>query len=66
LGYEEPEEEVVVAHKIDSRGIHYRGKSDDSKEGVTAFLEKRDAQFPNKVSTELPEFYPWWEEPKFQ
>ena len=62
LGADHPME----AHKIDSRGIHYRGKSDDSKEGVTAFLEKRDAQFPNKVSTELPEFYPWWEEPKFQ
>jgi enoyl-CoA hydratase/carnithine racemase len=62
LGADHPME----AHKIDSRGIHYRGKSEDSKEGVTAFLEKRDAQFPNKVSTELPEFYPWWEEPKFQ
>jgi enoyl-CoA hydratase/carnithine racemase len=62
LGADHPME----AHKIDSRGIHYRGKSDDSKEGVMAFLEKRDARFPNKVSTDLPEFYPWWVEPEFK
>jgi len=62
LGADHPME----AHKVDSRGIHYRGKSDDSKEGVMAFLEKRDAQFPNKVSTDLPQYYPWWEEPQFK
>ena len=56
----------MEAHKIDSRGIHYRGRAEDSKEGVTAFLEKRGAKFPNKVSTDLPEFYPWWEEPEFK
>ena len=62
LGADHP----MDAHKIDSRGIHYRGKSDDSKEGVTAFLEKRNAHFPEKVSSDLPEFYPWWEEPQFK
>ena len=62
LGADHPME----AHKIDSRGIHYRGRSEDSKEGVMAFLEKRDAQFPNTVSNDLPEFYPWWDEPEFK
>ena len=62
LGADHPME----AHKIDSRGIHYRGRSEDSKEGVMAFLEKRDAQFPNTVSSDLPEFYPWWDEPEFK
>jgi len=62
LGADHPME----AHRVDSRGIHYRGKSDDSKEGVMAFLEKRDAQFPNKVSTDLLQYYPWWEEPQFK
>jgi enoyl-CoA hydratase/carnithine racemase len=62
LGADHPME----AHKIDSRGIHYRGKSEDSKEGVMAFLEKRDARFPNTVSSDLPEFYPWWDEPEFK
>ncbi|MEC7139620.1 MAG: crotonase/enoyl-CoA hydratase family protein, partial [Pseudomonadota bacterium] len=39
LGADHPME----AHKIDSRGIYYRGRSADSKEGVESFLEKRDA-----------------------
>lgn len=61
LGADHP----VEAHKIDSRGVYFTGRSADSKEGVEAFLEKRDAIFPDKVSTDLPEFYPWWEERPF-
>ena len=57
LGADHPME----AHKIDSRGIYHRGKSPDSKEGVVSFLEKRPADFPGKVSTDMPEFFPWWE-----
>ncbi len=52
----------MEAHKIDSRGIYARGKSADVREGVTAFLEKRAAKFPDKVSTEMPQFFPWWNE----
>jgi enoyl-CoA hydratase/carnithine racemase len=50
----------MEAHKIDSRGIYSRGASDDVKEGVIAFLEKRPAKFPQKVSKDMPEFFPWW------
>ena len=46
LGADHPME----AHKVDSKGIYARGKSADVKEGVTAFLEKRPARFPMKVS----------------
>ena len=53
------------AHKIDSRGIYHRGRSADAKEGVSSFLEKRDAEFPMSVANEMPEFFPWWEEEKF-
>ncbi|MBD5635160.1 MAG: crotonase/enoyl-CoA hydratase family protein [Candidatus Eremiobacteraeota bacterium] len=56
----------MVAHQIDSRSIQTRGASDDVREGVGAFLEKRAASFPNKVSTDLPDFYPWWPERSFQ
>ena len=55
----------MEAHKIDSRGIYHRGKSPDSKEGVVSFLEKRPADFPGKVSTDMPEFFPWWEAREF-
>jgi len=50
------------AHKIDSRGIYARGQSADVREGVTAFLEKRPAQFPQRVSADMPRFFPWWRE----
>jgi enoyl-CoA hydratase/carnithine racemase len=57
LGAEHPME----AHKVDSRSIYARGASPDAKEGVMAFLEKRPAQFANKVSSDMPGFFPWWE-----
>lgn len=61
LGADHPME----AHKIDSRGVYYRGRSADAKEGVESFLEKRDANYPCQVSGDMPEFFPWWEERKF-
>ncbi|MGE0624682.1 MAG: crotonase/enoyl-CoA hydratase family protein [Pseudomonadales bacterium] len=61
LGADHPME----AHKIDSRGIYYRGRSDDAREGVNAFLEKRPASFPGRVSSDLPDYYPWWEPRQF-
>src|SRR6201994_419809 len=61
LGMDHPME----AHKVDSRGIYSRGQSGDVKEGVVAFLEKRQANFPNKVSTDMPRYFPWWPERKY-
>jgi enoyl-CoA hydratase/carnithine racemase len=55
----------MEAHKIDSRGIFARGASADAKEGVASFLEKRPARFPNKVSKDMPPFFPWWQEGKY-
>jgi len=52
----------MEAHKIDSRGIYSRGASADVKEGVVSFLEKRPANFPQKVSTDMPPWFPWWSE----
>jgi enoyl-CoA hydratase/carnithine racemase len=56
----------MEAHKIDSRAIWMRGQSDDAKEGVASFLEKRAAVYPNKVSADLPHFSPWMDEPGYE
>lgn len=55
----------MFAHRIDSRSIQARGASADAREGVGAFLEKRPAVFPNQVSSDMPDFFPWWDEPTF-
>jgi len=54
------------AHRADSRGIQARGRSGDAREGVTSFLEKRPAQYPDRVSTDLPDIWPHWEAPSFR
>ena len=55
----------MEAHKIDSRGIFARGSSADVKEGVASFLEKRPAKFPDKVSKDMPSYFPWWQDRKY-
>ena len=59
------EDHPMAAHKIDSRGIYTRGASADVKEGVTSFLEKRAPNFPDKVSKDMPAYFPWWDEPDY-
>ncbi len=61
LGAEHP----MYAHRADSRGMIARGQSADVVEGVTSFLEKRPAQFTDKVSDGLPDVMPGWRTPEF-
>lgn len=62
LGAEHP----IRAHEIDTPAIAHTGKSSDAKEGIGAFLAKRPAQFTDRVSADMPPFFPWWEEPEFE
>jgi enoyl-CoA hydratase/carnithine racemase len=59
-------DDPMEAHKVDSRGIYARGRSNDVKEGVTAFLEKRLAHFTDKVSSDMPDYFPWWDEREYE
>jgi enoyl-CoA hydratase/carnithine racemase len=45
----------MEAHRADSRAMFSRGRSADAVEGVTSFLEKRPATYPDKVSDGLPD-----------
>jgi len=51
----------AAAHQADSEALHFLGGSADVREGVTAFLEKRDAVFPLRVSQDLPPFFARWQ-----
>jgi enoyl-CoA hydratase/carnithine racemase len=62
LGADHP----VEAHKIDSRGVMARGASADAKEGVASFREKRGPRFTDRVSADMPSFYPWWHSRVFE
>ena len=43
------------AHILDSMAMEKMGKSSDIKEGIASFLEKREPNFPMKVSKDLPD-----------
>ncbi|HEX7355826.1 MAG TPA: crotonase/enoyl-CoA hydratase family protein [Mycobacteriales bacterium] len=45
----------VEGHILDSKAIAATGKGPDAREGVEAFLAKRPAVFPGRVSTDLPD-----------
>jgi enoyl-CoA hydratase/carnithine racemase len=61
LGAEHP----MLAHRADSRGMFYRGRSADAGEGIAAFLEKRPARFPDRVSDGLPDVLSGGTAPEF-
>jgi enoyl-CoA hydratase/carnithine racemase len=62
LGAEHP----MVAHRADSRGLFMRGQAQDVREGIAAFLDKRPADFPERVSDGLPDIMPGWRAPEFE
>lgn len=55
----------MEAHRADSRAMMLRGRSGDAREGVQAFLDKRPAAFPERVSSDLPDVFNCWNEPTF-
>lgn len=59
-------EHPMMAHRVDSRSIYTLSRGKDAAEGVQSFLEKRAPDYPGKVSEDMPDFYPWWDEPAYK
>lgn len=62
LGADHPME----AHRLDSLGVFWMGRSADAREGVASFLEKRPPLFTLRPSKDMPPFYPWWRPREFK
>jgi enoyl-CoA hydratase/carnithine racemase len=62
LGMDHPME----AHRIESRGLFSRSNSQDAGEGVASFFEKRAARFPDRVTRDMPDYFPWWEDETYR
>jgi len=60
LALDDPES----AHLIDSKCVLWTTSNADAVEGVTSFLEKRKPNFTMSPTTDMPDFYPWWTQPK--
>ncbi len=62
LGADHP----MAAHRLDSLAIYTTGRQADAAEGITAFLEKRPANWSLAPSQDLPGWFPWREEPPYE
>ncbi len=60
------QEHPMIAHRVDSRAIYRLSRSADAHEGIASFLEKRTPAYPDTVSDNMPDFYPWWDQPGFE
>ena len=56
----------MEAHRVESWSIWSRARSADAVEGVASFLEKRPPTYPDRVSADMPDFFPWQPEPPFR
>lgn len=55
----------MEAHSVDSRAIQARGLSNDVREGIASFTEKRRADYPDRVSADLPDVWAGRPKPEF-
>lgn len=47
----------MSAHHVETHALNVRGVSADAAEGISSFLEKRPAKYPDRVSQDLPRIF---------
>lgn len=62
LGADHPMRSHIIETKVNS----WAARQPDVKEGITSFIEKRKANFTMSAKNDMPDFYPWWEDPAFK
>ncbi len=55
----------MEAHKLETKVLRHAASGADAEEGIRAFLEKRAPRFSLRPSRDMPAFYPWWPERRF-
>lgn len=56
----------MEAHRVESAAVPQLGEMSDVAEGIASFFEKRPPQFTLGPSTDMPDVYPWFDEPEFE
>ena len=51
----------MEAHKIDSRAV-YALENQEKRLKESSPSLKRPPEFPGKITEDMPDFYPWWDE----
>jgi enoyl-CoA hydratase/carnithine racemase len=59
LWHMQSETDPVAAYATESQASNWLGRQPDAAEGIRAFLAKREASFPMRVSRDMPPFAPF-------
>lgn len=56
----------MIAHQIETHALNLRGVSADAREGIGAFIDKREAVFTDSVSRDTPDVFASYPEPQYR